>query len=87
MTINPFDNPLADYAAEVFNFSVVSAQYFRLELSGCPQPDPGSFNGCAIGEIAFRSIDTPPIPIPAAAPLLLSGLAAFGFAARRRRRA
>jgi hypothetical protein len=62
--LTPFDNPLADYPAEVFSFASTSARYVRFEASGCPQPNPGSFNSCAIGEVAF-SISAPrEIPEP-----------------------
>lgn len=62
--LTPFDNPAGSYPAEVFSFASTSARYVRFEASGCPQPNPGSFNSCAIGEVAF-SISAPrAIPEP-----------------------
>lgn len=81
-TINPFDNPLADYPAEVFGFAATSLRYFRMELSGCPQIDPGSYNSCAIGEVAFATAAA--VPVPASLPLLVGALGAFGFLRRKR---
>lgn len=87
-TINPVDNPLADYPAEVFGFAATAMQFFRMDMSGCPQPDPGVTNECSLGEIAFSSVDptTTPIPVPAGAILLGSVLAGGLAAARRTRR-
>ncbi|MGS4946567.1 discoidin domain-containing protein [Meridianimarinicoccus sp. RP-17] len=86
-TINPADNPLADYPAEVFGIATTAMRYFRMDFSGCPQPDPGSTDECSLGEIAFSSVDptSTPIPIPAGAILLGSALAT-GLAATRRTR-
>jgi hypothetical protein len=85
-TINPVDNPLADYPAEVFGFSATAMRYFRMEMSGCPQPDPGSTDECSLGEIAFSSTTTAPIPVPGAGLLLASAMAAGAVASRRARR-
>ena len=56
--LTPFDNPRGSYPAEVFSFATTNARYVRFEASSCPQPNPGNFNACAIGEVAF-SISTP----------------------------
>jgi hypothetical protein len=87
-TINPADNPLADYPAEVFGFAATEMRFFQMDFSGCPQPDPGSTDECSLGEIAFSSIDagTTPIPVPAGAILLGSVLAGGLTVARRTRR-
>ncbi|WP_239005390.1 PEP-CTERM sorting domain-containing protein [Gloeothece citriformis] len=55
----PFDNPLANYPAEIFSFGSVAARYVRFGISQCPQPNPGSFNGCGIGEVAFSVVPEP----------------------------
>ena len=79
----PFDNPLADYPAQVFNFSSTLFRYVRFDMSNCPQPDPGAFASCAIGEVAFRTAST--VPEPGTFALMLSGLVGVGMAVRRRR--
>lgn len=64
--LNPFDNPLDDYPAEVFGFGASNARYVRFDISGCPQLDPGGFNGCGIGEVAFgTTVGTTEVPEPA----------------------
>ncbi|MCB1312513.1 MAG: VPLPA-CTERM sorting domain-containing protein [Sedimentitalea sp.] len=39
-----------------------------------------------VGTSFTLRVETTPVPLPAAAPLLLAGFGALGFAARRRRR-
>ncbi|ARE40576.1 hypothetical protein RGUI_2435 [Rhodovulum sp. P5] len=85
-TISPQDNPLADYPAEVFSFTTTALRYFRMDLSGCPQPNPGSTDECSLGEIAFSAVDTPPVPVPAAGFLFVSGLGALAAMRRRKTR-
>jgi hypothetical protein len=83
--LTPFDNPLADYPAEVFSFAPTDARYVRFVMSSCPQPDPGTFEACAIGEVAFRVAETGQrIPEPATLALLGIGLAALGALRRRK---
>jgi hypothetical protein len=89
--ISPIDNPAdVDYPAEVFSLnSPTNLRYVRFDISGCPQPNPASFAGCGIGEVAFNvnSVNDPvgdqsvPGPLP-----LLGAMAAFGQARRIRRR-
>jgi len=86
--LTPFDNPLDasfSYLAEVFSFSSVSLRYVRFGMTGCPQDDPESFVGCAIGEVAFRQgTGTASVPEPGTLALLGLGLAGIGFAKRKK---
>ena len=78
----PTDNPLADYLADVFSFATTSFRYVQLDMSRCPQVDPGSYPSCAIGEVAFNQVAA--VPVPAAGFLLFGALG--GLAALRRRK-
>ncbi|WP_425038422.1 discoidin domain-containing protein [Primorskyibacter sp. S187A] len=79
---------LTDYAADVFTFATTTFRYIRMTMSGCPQPGIGSYESCAVGEVAFRAGEDvmAPIPLPGALPLALSGLFAFGGLQLRKRR-
>lgn len=79
--LSPTDNPLADYPADVFAFGAVSTRYVRFEASGCPQPNPGSFPACAIGEVAFRA---GAVPEPASWAMMIAGFGLVGATMRRR---
>lgn len=79
--LTPTDNPLGpNYAADVFSFASVNAQYVRFDMSRCPQIDPGSYASCAIGEVAFSA------NVPEPASLALFGIGLAGLASLRRKR-
>jgi hypothetical protein len=81
----PIDNPLADYPAQVFNFGAVNARYVRFDMSECPQPLPGSYPSCAIGEVAFdNQAGQGTVPEPTS--MLLFGTGLVGLRAWRKRR-
>jgi hypothetical protein len=79
--LTPTDNPLADYPADVFAFAPTSTRYVRFDMSRCPQPDPGSYPSCAIGEVAF---DKASVPDPGSS-LLLLGMGVAGLRAWKKR--
>jgi hypothetical protein len=85
-TFSPVDNPLnADYLAQVFSYSTTTARYLRFDLSGCPQSGL-AYEGCAIGEVAFRSATIAGVvPEPATWAMLIGGVGMAGGALRRRR--
>ena len=80
--LTPTDHPYADYVADVFTFAATSFRFIQLDMSLCPQQNPGTFAGCAIGEVAFNEVAA--IPVPAAGFLLLGALG--GLVALRRRK-
>jgi hypothetical protein len=84
---NPTDNPVSsDYGPQVFTFAPTDLRYVRFNMSNCPQ-NPGDYQACAIGEVAFRSTDTvtPAVPEPGTWAMMLLGFGAVGFSLRGRR--
>lgn len=84
---NPTDNPVSsDYGPQVFTFAPTGLRYVRFNMSNCPQ-NPGDYQACAIGEVAFRSTDTvtPAVPEPGTWAMMLLGFGAVGFSLRGRR--
>ncbi|MBA3975174.1 MAG: coagulation factor 5/8 type domain-containing protein [Candidatus Solibacter sp.] len=80
----PTDHALVNYGADVFNLGATNARYVRFDMSGCPQPNNGTFNACAIGEVAFSSGGAGAIPEPGTAVLLGLGIAGLGLIRRKR---
>jgi PEP-CTERM motif len=82
----PADTPGdRDYSAQLFGFGATDARFVRLAMSRCPQ-QPATFNGCAIGEVAFRRAAVHgAVPEPATWAMMLLGFGAIGVAARRRK--
>ena len=82
----PTDNPVgSSYLADVFSFGPTSARYVRLDMSRCPQPN-GTYNACAIGEVAFRTAAVAGgVPEPATWAMLIVGFGGVGASLRRRR--
>lgn len=81
-TNNPASTP---YPAQVFAFATQSTRYVRFAMSDCPQPAGGGYNGCSIGEVAFRTAAVAAVPEPATLALVGGGLLGLGAIARRRR--
>jgi hypothetical protein len=95
LSVVPTDNPLTlgtgagTYGADVWSFAPVTTRFVTFAMSGCPQPDPGDYASCAIGEVAFRAAGESKggIPEPAAWSLMIAGFGLAGAALRSRRRA
>lgn len=84
--LSPTNNPSTeDYLPQIFSFSSVTARYVQFVMSECPQPD-GGFQGCGIGEVAFRITPNPTQQVPEPATLALFGIGLAGVGALRRRR-
>lgn len=80
--ISPFDNPVGVYGPEFWEFKPrPTTGWWSLEMSRCPQTDPGSFSSCAVGEVAFGGYA---VPEPATWAMLIVGFGLVGFAMRRK---
>jgi hypothetical protein len=74
-----------NYGPQVFTFTASDLRFVRFDMSGCPQ-QPGGFDACAIGEVAFRTAEVNgAIPEPGTWGMMLLGFAGVGMALRRRR--
>jgi hypothetical protein len=79
--ISPIDNPVANYGAQYWEFAKrPSTGWWTLEMSGCPQANPGSFAACAIGEVAFGGS----VPEPSSWAMMIVGFGLVGATLRRR---
>ncbi len=82
--VSPTDNPLSpDYLANSWSIAPKPGGWYTLIMSECPQPNPGSFAACAIGEVAFNG---PVVPEPGTWAMMIAGFGLVGWAARNRRR-
>lgn len=80
--IMPPDNPLANYGAQYWEFAArPKTGWWTLEMSGCPQPNPGSFMSCAVGEVAFGGSN---VPEPRSWAMMIVGFGLVGATLRRR---
>lgn len=80
-SVSPFDNPLASYGPQYWEFAArPKTGWWTLEMSRCPQPDPGSFAACAIGEVAFGGS----VPEPSSWAMMIVGFGLVGATLRRR---
>ncbi len=88
LTASPTNTPNnTNYLAQSFGFGAINARYARLDMSACPQ-QPALFDGCAIGEVAFRTAAVNgAVPEPATWAMMLFGFGAIGVATRRRKTA
>lgn len=66
---------------EVFGFSIIRAAFVKLNILSTYNTQ---FGIISFGEVAFEGAAVSDVPIPAALPLFLAGLGAFGFARRRK---
>lgn len=74
-----------DYGPQVFTFAASAVRFVQFNMTDCPQPGQPSFNGCAIGEVAFRAAAVNgAVPEPTTWALMLLGFGAVGFGMRRR---
>jgi hypothetical protein len=73
-----------DYGAQSFKFGAVTAQYFRIDASSCPQAPAGGFESCAIGEVAWRETAAV-VPEPGSLALVGLALACTPLLSRRRK--
>lgn len=81
----PTDNLFAAYGADVFSFAATNARYVRLVMTDSPQPNPGSFDAAAIGEVAFRIGEIQAVPEPTTlAVFSLMALGGLGITRRRK---
>lgn len=83
---SPTNNELnSDYGPQVFTFAPSALRFVQFNMTNCPQPGLGSFDGCAIGEVAFRTAAVNgAVPEPTTWALMLLGFGAVGFGMRRR---
>lgn len=80
--VSPPDSPFADYGPTLWEFDKRPTEgWWTLEMFKCPQPDPGTFPGCAVGEVAWGGN----VPEPGTWAMMIAGFGLVGWAARNRR--
>ncbi len=80
--ISPIDNGgPAPYAPEFWEFAPrPTIGWWTLVMDRCPQPIVGSFDACAVGEVAWGGS----VPEPATWAMMIAGFGMVGWAMRRR---
>ncbi|MCG6858265.1 MAG: VPLPA-CTERM sorting domain-containing protein [Salaquimonas sp.] len=74
------------YLPDVLTFSQVDMRYFSIYTDTCPAAGSLGYWGCSLGEIAVGAQSASTVPVPAALPLVISGIGALGLVGWRRRR-
>lgn len=80
--VAPNNNPLnTSYTAEVFSFDTITTRYLRFDMSDCPQQN-STFDACALGEVAFNSVERVARDVPEPSTLTILALGVIGLFSR-----